>query len=101
MRTAFVGVAIEGNTEASRHFIANFGEFDEVVVGRGWLSSAAVTYVWRDPRGFGGIPQLILLRRNITVNDTTISVSPDSLVLRLIGERAISAWAKSGSPVDL
>ena len=101
LRSSFIGVALAGNTEGSRRFITEFGPFDEIVVGRGWLNSAVVTYVWRDPDGSAGVPQLILVRRTVTVNERGINVSPDSLLFRLTGARAITSWAQSGAPLNL
>lgn len=96
-----VGVALSSNSERTLEFISSLAVFDEVVVGRGWLSSGAVSYIWRDIPGVASVPQLLLLHRRVEVSADGWFISPDSLLLRLTGAGDIAQWAAAGSPLDL
>lgn len=96
-----IGVLVGPNTARTRRFIAGFGDFDEVIVGRGFLNSAVMQYVWRDIEGPADIPQLILISRNVEVARNAIRVSPDSLLFRLGGSADIIRWGKAGAPLTL
>lgn len=100
-RTVFVGVAIGGNTRSAQRFISEFAHFDEVMIGRGWLGFGATSYVWRDIPGAAAVPQLVVLRRRIEISSDGISISPDSLLLRLTDADDIIRWSSAGAPLDL
>ncbi len=101
VQTSLMGVALAPNTVKARRFIANFGQFDEIVVGRGWLNSGAIRFFWRDFPGVAGVPQLIVFRRTVIVRDSIIDISPDSVLFRLSGAQAIINWSRAGSPIEL
>jgi hypothetical protein len=98
-RFIYVGAGLSANTRRTREFMARFGPYDELVVGRGWLNSAAVYYMWRDIPGQARVPQLVILQRSIEVLPEGTRVSPDSVLLRLSGVEAIRAWAAAGTPI--
>ena len=100
-RAVFVGVSLSSNTTSARRFIGDFAQFDEIVVGRGWLNSQAIRLFWRDSPGPAGVPQLVLMRRRIDVENGTIQVGRDSLLMRLTGVDEINRWSTAGAPLAL
>ncbi|CAN5329386.1 hypothetical protein BH23GEM2_BH23GEM2_19320 [soil metagenome] len=98
-RFVYVGGALSNNTRRAREFMARFGPYDELVVGRGWLNSTAVYYMWRDIPGGSRLPQIVILQRSVEVLPEGIRISPDSVLLRVSGVEAIRAWAAAGSPI--
>lgn len=101
-RPSLVAAALSANSESVRSFILNLGPFDEIVIGRGWLNTAALQYVWRDVPGISAVPQLVIVRRDVSVSpEGAVAVSSDSVVMRLTGAEAIMRWSRAGAPLDL
>jgi hypothetical protein len=98
MRFAVAGAATDWHVEPGLAFLRHFGEWDEVLVGRNWLNAAAVRYLWRDIPGRPAVPQVILLRRHVTVSDEGIEISEEQLVARKLGVFEIEDWYENGSP---
>jgi hypothetical protein len=96
---AVVGVLIGENKPTAERFLANFGDFDEVVIGRGWLNSAAVSLMWRDAPGEASVPQLVIISRHIGLNNSQLLISPDRLLVRLHGSDNILRWLAAGRPL--
>jgi hypothetical protein len=99
-RFELVGVALSGSTAEGVQFLSDFGPFDELIAGRGWLNSGATDFVWRDLPGTSAVPQLLVLNRNIDVSRRGIRISPDSLVIRVTGVERIRSWSAAGAPLD-
>lgn len=94
---ATVGVAIDGSASAGLKFLSRIDQLDEIVAGRNWLNSAAVTYLWRDLPGNAALPQVVLIERPIEVDTKNIRVGKDSLLARVIGLDSLSLWARGGA----
>ncbi len=92
-----IGVALDWKIDEGMEFLSKFGEFDEVIIGRNWLNSAAIRYIWRDEPGLPQIPQVIVLKRHLEVMDEGILVSDDQVLLRKNGVAAIREWIQAGS----
>lgn len=95
------GVALDGQPADGLRFLTRVGTFDEFDVGRNWLNSQAIQYVWRDFKGPSSLPQIILLERHADVSRSKISVSPERVLLRKVGTSQIEAWANAGAPLEL
>jgi len=65
------------------------------------LAIASVTLYVEGGIPLAEVPQLVLLRRRVTVTSDGIAVSADSLLFRLSGAEDIIRWGKAGSPLDL
>lgn len=88
-----IGVAIDHTPQAGMSFLSRFGHLDEVIAGRNWLNSAAITYMWRDSTGGSGLPQVVLVERPIEVDTRNIYVGPDRILARVVGLDSLEAWA--------
>jgi len=93
------GVAIDWRIEDGIEFLAAFGEFDEIIVGGSWLNSGAIRYVWEDFPGSSVVPQVVVVRRPVTVSSSTISVGEEELLARLAGADQIMEWVDLGAPL--
>jgi hypothetical protein len=93
-RFVSVGVAMDWSVEDGVRFLHEFGKFDELVVGRNWLNSAVVRYVWRDVPGSATLPQIVVVMRHVTVAPTTIAVGDERLLVRKLGADEIIDWAR-------
>lgn len=93
---AAVGVALDWAAEDGLTFLRAFGQFDELLVGRNWLNTGAIKYIWKELPGRAAIPQVLVVRRRIQVGRTGITVSHEELLLRRVGVHAILAWADVG-----
>ena len=108
-RFAAIGVSLDPEVRAGLAYLLegrnpyhphDFGSWDEVHAGRGWLNTLAVSYIWRDRRAdIPGVPQLLLIERTIdTESIGRIVLGADSVVQRLVGARAIIEWVNDGLP---
>jgi hypothetical protein len=96
---SFVGVATDWSLPAGLKFLSPFGPFNQVIVGDGWLNTATVTYVWRDLPGAAALPQIVVLRRDVTVRPEAVTISEDKLLIRKTGVDDLVNWSKS--PIHL
>lgn len=95
-----IGAALDSDIESGRSFLSSIGEFDEEIVGRSWLNSAAISYLWRENPGPATIPQVILIERDVTLEGATISISPDRVLSRRVGTTSIIEWVGDGVPLS-
>ena len=89
------GVAVDWNHATGLEFLNRIGHFDEISIGRNWMNQVAIRYIWRDLRGPGLIPQVLLISRSLEVMNSGFLVGTDSVVKRLAGGeeiRAFDAW---------
>lgn len=92
-----VGVSLDADTETGLSTLARVGEFDELAVGSNWMNSAVLRYILVDHKGPTGTPQLVLLKRSVSVEP--ISVKGEEVILRVIGGFRIIEWLNEGLPV--
>jgi hypothetical protein len=97
---SIVGVSLDWRTQEGVDHLAKFGAFDEIVVGRNWFGTGAIHFVWRDLAGQPTTPQILLLRRQITVEERGVSATAERQVRRIVGADAIKEWVDSGAPVE-
>ena len=98
-RFATVGVALDWRVKDGLQFLDRFGPFDEVVAGRNWLNTAAISYVWTDLHNRPAIPQVVISLRQLTVGDTAIEVGQQRVLLRKSGVSEIMRWIASTAPL--
>lgn len=89
-----IGVALDWSIPKGMAMLERFGPFDEVMVGRSWLNSGVVKYIWKDVPGFAATPQIVVLEREIA-NDGGFVVGPEQVRTRRIGADAIIAWSRT------
>jgi hypothetical protein len=96
-RFASVGVALDWSVSDGAKFLAEFGPFDELVIGRNWLNTAVIKYVWRDIPGQAAVPQMVVVRRHVDSDASGIVVSNERLLTRKLGADEIIEWAHTRS----
>ncbi len=89
-----VGLSVDQDPWVGAEFMKQFGPFDEILSGRGWLNTGAIAFIVRDMPAQRAIPQLILVERDVQVDDLSISEVHDRLVGRKIGSDQIVSYAK-------
>jgi hypothetical protein len=96
------GISLDPQVDAGVRDLARVGAFDEISVGGNWTNSAVVRYLGGD---FGpaypkaGVPQVIVLEREIDQQITSLHVSPERELARYVGTRDIWNWARQGAPL--
>lgn len=95
-RIAFhrIGIVASPSPEVGIAFLAQVGEFDEIVVGGQWASVGLQKYVVSDFRGAGVTPQLLVLQRRIGTNGW--GVHDEQILRRLVGSAMISTRVSAG-----
>ncbi len=98
---ASVGIAVDWVTRDGWEFLQRFGPFDEIIVGRNWLNSASLHYMWRELPGEPVVPQVVVVERSILLDGAKLEVSPDRALLRKVGADEVIAWAVRGGGLPL
>lgn len=88
-----LGVALDQSSDVGLKVLRRFGEFDQVMVGAGWLNEGAVRFIWRDVAGAPVLPQMLLIERTVTVGDDRVHFGADQLLTRAVGGLEIAHWA--------
>lgn len=96
------GVSLNPEIAEGMQDLLTVGAFDEVSLGGNWTNSAVVRYLGSD---FGkiypkaGVPQVIVLERDVDNQIVTLHVGPEREVARYLGTKDIWDWAHSGAPL--
>lgn len=98
MGFAAVGVARDVVASKGVAHLATFGEFDEVMAGRGWLNSGVLRYIYGDLPGPAATPQILVVERRVVVDRGERSIADERVVARLTGLAEIRMWVDSGMP---
>jgi hypothetical protein len=85
MRFSFIGVSLDWNVGNGLEYLARYGGYDEVIVGRNWLNTGVTSWIWRDHPGPPSMPQAVLLLRTIEQGERGITISRDSILARYVG----------------
>lgn len=96
-----IGAALDWSPFDGLAYLQSVGAFDEVISGRNWANSAALEYLWVDHPGPPSLPQVVLLRRELLVDASGISVSDERLIARKIGLPEITTWQRALASEDL
>jgi len=91
-RFVAIGVSLDWQFQPGLDLLNRFGNFDEVMIGRSWLNSGIVKYVWDELPGYAAIPQIVLLTRTVSYDDG-YSVSNQQVLVRRTGADALKGWA--------
>lgn len=92
-----VGVGTDRAPESGAALMKRLGPFDEVSLGRSWLNSGAVKYIWMDHPGAAMVPQDVVLERTIQWG-RVVTVSDERILLRKVGARGIVDWSLLAFP---
>lgn len=87
-----IGVSTDWSIEDGYAYLQKIERFDEIVVGRNWVNTAVVRYVWTDFPGKPALPQLLIYERGITIQDSSILVSKERVLARVVGASEITAF---------
>ncbi len=101
LKTRLVGIAVDQSWEGSIDFLRSIADFDEVLAGGGWLNTGVVLFGHRDIPGPISVPQIVVIRRNVSRLDDHTIVAPDQLLLRKVGLNELWAWQARGFPIPL
>jgi len=100
MGFAAVGSGIDPSVRDAVENLSRFGEFDELILGRGWTNSAALEFIFQNVKGEAAVPQIAVLRRRVEgAPGVRRSVSSVQLLARKVGPIELWAWANLGFPI--
>lgn len=94
-RVVVIGVALDPSIRDGFRFLSHFPGFDEVMVGRNWLNLGSAALL----EGHRAVPQLLVVRRTVTVEAGRTVVRAARIERRVIGVDSIRAWAGVGAPI--
>jgi hypothetical protein len=101
VRISTLGVALDWDASIGLDFLREHGEFEQVAAGGNWLNLGATQLIWRELPGLPAIPQIVVFRRDIEVNEAGLSLTPDQLLFRRVGVQEIIEWVARGAPLPI
>jgi len=95
------GVSLDPSVDGGIRHLAVLGPFDEIAVGGNWTNSAVIRYLGGDigASRSTGIPQVVLLERDVNQAEQRLQVSPEREIARFIGTKEIGDWVRHGAPL--
>lgn len=100
-RLVTIGIATDWSVESGLRVLGHFGAFDEVVAGGSWLNLGTQRYIWGDLGGPGGVPQVVIVSRDVVVDAEIWIVENEQILARKLGTEEIFRWQSLGFPVAL
>lgn len=95
---AAIGVAQDAVAANGVDHLSKFGEFDEIVAGRGWANIGVQKYVYGNMPGPGGTPQILVVARTLSHDTGHVVVGGERVLARMVGLNEITEWAEAGAP---
>lgn len=96
---ATMGVAQDNTVELGIEHLRRFGRFDEMAVGRGWLNTSLLKYVYGELPGVAATPQVVVVARSLIEHGGQWDVDGEQVLVRLSGLSEIRRWVEGGSEV--
>lgn len=93
---AAIGIARDVVVSEGTAHLSEFGNFDEVTAGRGWMNAGIMRYVYHDLPGPAATPQVVVVKRNVRVENGQRAFVDERVVTRLAGLVEIRKWVESG-----
>lgn len=97
---ASIGVARDGIAADGIDYLRRFGDFDEVMSGRGWVNSGVQQYMFGNMPGPAMTPQVVVVRRTLNYRAGLVVVQHDSVLVRRVGTQEIMQWNGKLAYVD-
>jgi len=98
---ATIGVGIDATPRTGVGDLTRFGDFDEVLTGRGTTGIGGLTFMWNEYAGPPAVPQVIVIRRRFQIQNGRIGVAePGRILGRFVGLPEIDRWSKAGYRVE-
>lgn len=88
----FVGVSADWGHDDGLSTLKRMGQFTEINVGNGWANGNLLRYIWEDSTALPIVPQLILIERRFTRDDSRMNVTQDRVINRVIGASSLQRW---------
>ena len=95
------GVSLEPSVEASARHLGYFGIFDEESLGGNWTNPEVVRYLGPnfDTTRTSGIPQVVVVERQVTDYRYRLEVGPEREIARFVGTKDVEDWVHRGAPL--
>ncbi|MDE2646688.1 MAG: hypothetical protein OXI05_12760, partial [Bacteroidota bacterium] len=95
-----IGVSVDWFASDGIDHLSKFGQFDEVIAGRGWHGTGADLY-FREIHGIDATPQILVLVRNSTQDNEggARPIQKQALAYRSAGLPQIRNWLKREFPL--
>ena len=102
MSYATVGVALDANKAKGLALLEPHEQFDELLLGGGWIGTGATHYVWSDTSVTGAIPMLLVVERDLDQRKDYrwMGLGNQKVLVRLTGANEIMAWVERGARLD-
>ncbi len=93
---AAVGVARDVIASKGIEHLATFGDFDEIMAGRGWFNIGVMRYIFHDLPGPAATPQILIVERTVEIRGKQRLILDERVLTRRVGLVEIREWVESG-----
>lgn len=96
---AAIGISKDNLVQSGLRYIGRFGEFDEVMTGRGWLNIGILKYIHTEIPGTPATPQVLVVDRVVRRGSRGTAITDERLIARKVGADEIRRWLEQGAPM--
>ena len=93
-RVISIGVSVDADPDQGLRVLRQFGPFDEVIAGGGWVNAGSSLFLLGSVAGPQAVPQLVLLEREVRREGGLQNPSVPALVTRRVGLERIIDYAQ-------
>jgi hypothetical protein len=90
-----IGIGVDEDPSTGLQALSRFGEFNEIVIGGGWMNLGAREFIWVTHQGVAAVPQLVVLNSQAEMLGARLSFNSDVL-MRLVGQDDLKRWERQG-----
>lgn len=95
-----LGVSAGQSSLLGIKYLADFGPFDEVISGRGFLNTAAMKYFFDEFAGDASFPQILVVQRDLSYLEPGYTYRNEKVLLRAVGVPQIEKWVEDKAPIS-
>ena len=94
-----IGVSNDWDPDSGMTYLKSLSAFNEFSVGNNWFNLGIAHYILADSLGRLSVPQVILVQRDITIEERAIRLGTERILARFVGPDKIVKWVNNGTPV--
>lgn len=95
-----LGVSAGQSAILGIEYLEEFGPFDEVISGRGFLNMAAMRYFFDEYAGDASFPQILVIQRDLSYLEPGYTYRNERVLLRAVGVPQIEKWVEDNAPIS-
>lgn len=99
MNYSVIGVSNDQSIQEGLELLNSTGYFDEVIIGKKWINSGSIDFIWDQKEVKPAVPQIIVFNRSLKFEEGIIA-GEKNIMVRKVGVREIDQWFEDGAPFN-